>query len=619
MSAHCTQNLQGGIAKRLAVIGAPGHLIQPFAELVTKWVSCSGREWTIERLKSLKVDLIREHAGVPAQSSWIRKNQHGRYYGTIGSIFRWASGSERAFQKAVQVLMVYSMFTLEKVSKKQAEKFVSAVCNSEESTLTRAFLRNFGRSVRTCFPLLSIDRRNDNSLLLFRGSPSKRLPGFSWSSSTPQNVGAIAQANYFYLQEHKALGRRFSGLYQPVLAGLKHHLDMIFDHDSDVVTPDRCYGGNIAFIQEPGAKLRSVASPYLVHQMALKPLGDSIYRFVSTLPWDCTHNQSKPFDVVRDHLTKGSEITSIDLSNATDHFPLSVQLCALKSIFSKQPDIDLFEVLSRSTWRSPLGNITWKKGQPLGLYPSFGTFTLTHGLLLWHLNGNQFNNDFYVVGDDVIILNPTLAGRYKEVLQQMGCPWSPSKSVVSNKLCEFAGKIITPTKVIPQLKWREMSNDNFLDLCRMLGPRSRQLLSSRQKRVFDCVKHCLLPLGLNFSYPGSDYLAMLDKTREVFPVLDVDLESLTGLSSVVNTNVFTSEFKNPSQLVEWQVVLDKLETFDEKVREVFLELLGWVPQPISGFSRLPQALGNSELPLSGSTFGRCTTLERLEKLLAKSR
>jgi len=514
-------------------------------------------------------------------------------------------------------MMVYSMFTLEKVSKKQVEKFVSAVCNSKESTLTRRFLRTFGKSLRISFPLHSIDRSKDNSLLLFRGSPSKRLPGFSWSPSTAQDIGAVAQANYFYLQEHKALARRFSGLYQPVLSGLKHHLDMIFDHDHDVVTPDKCYGGNVAFIQEPGAKLRSVASPYLVHQLALKPLGDAIYHLVSTLPWDCTYDQSKPFDVVREHLSKALEISSIDLSSATDHFPLSVQLTTLKSIFGKQPDIDLFEVLSRSTWRNrEIGNVRWNKGQPLGLYPSFGTFTLTHGLLLWHLNDCRHDNEFFVVGDDVIILKPALADKYMDLLEQMGCPWSPSKSVTSNKLCEFAGKVITKAEVIPQLKWREMSNDNFLDLCRMLGPRSRTLLSSRQKWVFDRVKHCLAPLGLNFSFPGSDYLQMLAITRETFPLSDIDLESLTGLSSVVNKNVFTSEFKDPGKLVELQVVLEKLETFDEKVRAVFLELWGHVPlDSISGYSKVPQAMGNSSLPLSGTTFGRLSTLDRLEELL----
>jgi hypothetical protein len=357
--------------------------------------------------------------------------------------------------------MVYSMFTFEKVTEKQIAKFVSAVSESSASRLTPKFLFDYGKSIRNSFPLVSIDRGEDISLLLFRGSPSKRLPGFSWQPSTEQSIGSVAQANYFYLEEHKALGRAFSGLYQPVLAGLNEHLWRIFEHPTDLFSPDRVYGGHIAFIQEPGGKLRSVASPYLVHQLALRHFGRSLYRVARTLPWDCTHDQSKPFRVVTDHLSRKLTVSSVDLSSATDHFPLSVQLVAMKALFGKQPDIDLFEVLSKSTWRSPLGNIRWVKGQPLGLYPSFGAFTVTHGLLLWYLNGCQHNDDFYVVGDDVLILNPDLSGKYLQTLDEMGCPWSASKSITSCELAEFAGKVITKGGVIPQLKWREMSNDNF--------------------------------------------------------------------------------------------------------------------------------------------------------------
>lgn len=609
--------LQGGIARRLMVIGIPRHLIEPFARLVTKWVSCSGKEWTIERLKSLKVALIHHKAGQLVLPPWFALNKDGKLSGPFGSLFQWGLKSDRNFKRSIQALMVYTMFTLEKVSIRQTFKFVEAVTNSEKCKLSPSWLRSFGRSITKNFPLYSIDRSEDNSLLLFRGSGAKRLPGFSWQPSTPQNVGAVGQANYFYIQEHKALGRRFSGLYNPVLAGLNEHKSLIFEHPTDVVTPERVYGGNIAFIQEPGAKLRAVASPYLVHQLALLPLGRALYRLVSTLPWDCTHNQSKPFDVVRDHLSKGQTIHSVDLSNATDHFPLSVQVCCLKSIFSKQPDIDLFEVLSQSTWRSPLGNLRWAKGQPLGLYPSFGSFTLTHGFVLWHLNGDRHDNKFFVVGDDVIILDDQLAERYKLCLEEMGCPFSPSKSMTSNRLCEFAGKIITPTDIVSQYKWREVSNDNFLDLCRNLGPLSRRLLSPRQKRVFDIVKHCLPPVGLNYSYSGSSYSEMLRITEETFPVYRNVIESLTGLSSVINTNVFTSEFKNPASLVDWQVALEKLETFDEKVREVLSSILTWVPQPISGYSGVPDAVGNSQLPKSGTTFGKVSQLERLERILCQ--
>jgi hypothetical protein len=606
--------LQGSIAAHLRIIGVPHHIINPFSELVVKWTSCSGKEWTVSRLKGLKTDLIRRRAGLSTQTPWIAKSRGGEFKGAIGSLFRWAMQSQTTFNKAVQAFMVYSIFTHTRVSKSQIEKFVDAV-TSVETDMPDSFYKQFGACIRKNFPLCQIDRSDDNSLLLFRGSGKKRKPGFSWEPSSPQDHGVVAQANYFYIQEHKALGRAYAGLYNPVLAGLDVHREMIFDHPTDVVIPERVYGGNIAFIQEPGLKLRSVASPYLVHQLALRPLGGALYRLLKSLPWDCTFDQSKPFDVIKVHLSQGKPAFSFDLSNATDYFPLSIQLCALRSLMGKQPDIDLFEVLSRSTWRSPLGNIRWSKGQPLGLYPSFATFGLTHGLLLYYLNGSTFNEDFFVVGDDVVILSPLLAERYQRMLEQMGCPWSSHKSISSSNLAEFAGKLILPSGVVPQMKWRELSDDNFLDICRLLGPKSRSLLTPRQRKVFDLVKNLLAPLGLNFSSPGSNFQLMLERTMETFPEKDHVISSLMGLTSVVNRNVYTSEFKNPAQLVNWQVVLGKLEAFDEKVKLVLSKILGWDANPIGGFSGVPSAVGVSQLPTASAPISRVSSLERYEALL----
>jgi hypothetical protein len=146
-----------------------------------------------------------------------------------------------------------------------------------------------------------------------------------------------------------------------------------------------------------------------------------------------------------------------------------------------------------------IGQVSWKRGQPLGLYPSFAAFALTHGLTLLGLN-NGFHNSFFILGDDVVILDETLATRYLQLLKMLGCPVSQSKTIVSKQLVEFAGKVITEKSVIPQYKWRAVSDNSFLDICRNLGPRSKRLLRNRQRSVVEHLAplpECLGGFGWN--------------------------------------------------------------------------------------------------------------------------
>jgi len=167
-------------------------------------------------------------------------------------------------------------------------------------------------------------------------------------------------------------------------------------------------------------------------------------------------------------------------------------------LFFRHDAVDLFYDLAKANWSTTLtetGIINWVSGQPLGLYPSFATFALTHGLVLYALNGFTHDNQFYVLGDDVVILNDQLYGAYIRFLENMKLPFAKSKTLVSELLTEFGGKLILKDRIIPQLKWRHVSDDSFLDLATHFGERFRYLMLPRQKAVFDLVKVLPVELG----------------------------------------------------------------------------------------------------------------------------
>ena len=116
------------------------------------------------------------------------------------------------------------------------------------------------------------------------------------------------------------------------------------------------------------------------------------------------------------------------------------------------------------------------------------------------MKGGYYDHSFFILGDDVVILDDELAHRYLSVMKDLECPISESKSISSSKLAEFGGKIITSNEVIPQYKWRNVSDDSFIDICRNLGRQSMKLLRTRQRRVIERIAplpECLGGFGWN--------------------------------------------------------------------------------------------------------------------------
>jgi len=615
MSNH--SQLERGARHRLVAIGIPHQTINPFVDLVFKWVANNGPEWTVSRLKLLKVDFIRRKAGLPSQLSWVRMNRLGRVSGVLGSIMKWSldcklpSQSRKRFNRILQALNIATLFTSNTVLDTQLKKFLDGVNCSDPIGLSNDFIASFCDCVKRVIPFQDVQRGN-NSLLEFVGSKEKWAPQIHSHRRVRQSDDILSEMNYSVGQENYLFAWKHWELYAPVVRGIQGPLVK-----TDVHPDNHLYGGEVHFLQEPGLKLRAIASPYRIHQLALKPLQLAISRVVECLQWDCTYDQSRAIPWIQSALSAGKVVHSVDLTGATDYFPLGLQLEVLKSIFGEIPDIKLFEEISQLRFKSEIGDIQWKRGQPLGLRPSFASFTLTHGLLLFFLSKKKgYSHDFFVVGDDVVILNDQLYKDYIDVLVTMKCPWSPQKSLSSNVLAEFAGKVITSDAVLPSYKWRKMSNDNFLDICRNLGPRSGVLLTKAQRKVFDSVKHLLEPIGLNMSYKGSNLLSAMKLTDKFLRKCEKHvMRSLTDLTRVIHKNSYESH--TPYALDE-SIVNDMRQTFDEKVYSVFSQTIFARCEALwKCVAEIPEALGLSpRLPLEQLSPSRMTTLQRYQRRLA---
>jgi hypothetical protein len=448
--------------------------------------------------------------------------------------------------------------------------------------------------------------------------------------SVKQDQNLEHELEVFFYPMGRALYRKYQSSFCFVLDQLDGAKIMLGSECQHKGVPDfdrsKVIAGNIGFIQEPGGKLRSVANPFRIFQRTLEPLGDSLFNLLKELPWDCTFDQSKAIPAVQKALLDGKTLHCIDLSAATDYFPLELQLAVLRVLYGNQQLIDLFEDLSRASWRTNQHyqpTISWRRGQPLGLYPSFASFGLTHGLLLLTLCKGNYHGQFFVVGDDVIIFEDKLAKAYQQTLKLLGCPFSPEKTISSSSLAEFAGKIITSEKVIPQLKWRKVSNNNFVDLMKLLGQRARPILTKRQRLVYDKIKGWMEPYGCNHSTGASLPLSMVVETTliqvERYFGQKTGRDSLVDLSSRLHKEHY-GDNKLWKYLSHSGSICSIISTFDEKVARSFRKTpFGkWVSKDVMSAKLIADMVEGKDyscLPLVRKSPSRITTLDWYERKL----
>lgn len=605
-------NTSEDLATYQAALKLPKYLLCEYETLIDSWVQHNGVNWTVNRCKSIYTDFVRHRAGLPPVGSWYRKNKLGLPSGILSRIFQLATQSKRKSFACGTLLRLYTRYISKIPTDQQINKFILGVTAEDISIPTYIETGVVSASNDVIGKVLVIP--NQPSYISYNPSPGKRVP-LSNGKTAPEETHWFAQwETISNTKTGKYLQNKYPDIFQQVFSGF---LRMSTGPISFTPTGIDAVG-KIGLIQEPGFKLRAVANPNRVYQVALKPLGDSIYGLLKDLPWDCTHNQVKAIPAIQKHLQAKERCHCIDLSGATDYFPLSLQLKVLRSIFVNSEDyISLFSDLSKANWIFQDTTISWTKGQPLGLYPSFGSFALCHGLLLYSLNGNSFDNDFFVLGDDVIIMNDSLAIKYLTALKEMGCPISESKSLTSRLMAEFGGKLIFSDKVEPQLKWRQLSDDNFVDIVKLLGKGSLRLLRPKQRKVVKAIwdiPDIVGGIGFNphgipfkdryekyltlFGDDSSTYLMSYDRKFNEFFMSSVDLTSNRNLSQIWDSSKLPDLDQRSAALVS-----KYLPTFNK-----------WYG--ILGTNLYTVSPNKGVLPIEGVTGKRHTLLEKLQRKLS---
>lgn len=470
--------------------GLKPRLVKRIIKHVERDINNCGPEWTCKRWKAIKSSLLSYYAHdfdkTKLCCSYVGSTRGGNWVGLYGDL-QHLCHTHTGFVKLMNTLNLTSAFVADDPTQAQINKFRDAVLKDGPPTPPE-YLEKLLKAAKD-LPEVSFGMGCDviTSPALKETHDSRMLEEWMTWSRTPQGLETIT-----------------SDWFQPFIQGPENLLNLLGHRG--------CYQrenipiGYIRVTQEPGFKLRCYAAPMIWTQICLEPLKKFLMETLKRCPWDMTHNQRFADETIRQRLAHQGYVHCFDLSNATDRIPVDSQIAVLKAIVPKmsQHYIHLFEMVISSEWEFvPTGErLRWHRGQPLGSGPSFGCFALWHGLLLYALNGYSHEDKFFIVGDDVVILDDTLALLYENAINDLKLDYSPQKTMHSNTVAEFTGRLITRYGVYKNPKWRKFTKENFVDNLFNNGPKFLDFVPKQARGAMTIVMSLPEPWGVGFNPSG---------------------------------------------------------------------------------------------------------------------
>lgn len=493
------------LRRRFMALGLDQSLAGQITALISRWVERSGPEWTVQRLKRFKTNFVRSVGDMDCDWTGIATKVVGPSRkvvpkGPLGVLWKNDILNSRKITKALNALMVYSTFKAEHVTPTQWKKFRESAERPPTDPSALAEVQEWIR-VPKSMRVREVTPTSFEEFVVSRSYSAEKIVR-EVESFIDSDVGQ-------YVWETYPVYRKM------FLTSLGRHIDARIRFDDYLgvhppLTLDRCAEpvGVLGTTQEPGYKLRVYASPNIVHQCAMLRMKKQLFDLLREIRWDCTYDQTSGIVWAKEQLNQGKKVYSVDLSDATNNFPVALQRGVLSQLGCSEEDINLFMDLSVSAWKPTHDNgeslVRWSVGQPLGLGPSFPAFAITHGILVYSIGRklDQHADNFRVLGDDIVISNEAVAWEYISTLEKLGIPISKDKTLTSTSVAEFAGMVVTKDEVLVTPKWRVPSDESFIDLLGLIGPGWLPFLPERQRRVAEIVMSLPEPIGKGWNPKG---------------------------------------------------------------------------------------------------------------------
>jgi hypothetical protein len=245
--------------------------------------------------------------------------------------------------------------------------------------------------------------------------------------------------------------------------------DLLELEEEDLKTPKATLThSRLSVKQEFGGKDRIFAMCDYWTQISLHPLHDRLASILRGIRKDATFGQDLAAAKIKEWtLNTSVELFSLDLTSATDRFPLIV----LSTMIGVLTDDDEFgeswsNLIADRSFTFQKCKVKWAVGQPLGAYSSWPSFALAHHLvvMLSAKRAGIVKPKYRILGDDIVIAEKPLATHYMSIMKELGVKFSLIKSISGKSRAEFAKRLfLKGNEVTPlPIKLLNESMSNYL-------------------------------------------------------------------------------------------------------------------------------------------------------------
>jgi len=393
--------------------------IKQFLKLIDKYQATKGLLWTIKRLKLIRLISTKYIAGEPI-----------KVYPEIIGI------ASDGFPKAISFLQKYADGT-----KFQKQLFLTLMTLSrtivfkgtpDYSSITSPF-KGTSKTIDQSFVNTFV---NDFDLHAERGQFSNK------SFLLTIKAGPLGHSLLTSLKHYML----YSGLHLQhiiVVGGpqlMNHIRDLKLYYKNKITLNEdksKLTNRKLSIVYDPEAKARIIGIVDYLTQVILQPFSQQVFNKLKTLEQDRTFTQDPFIQKV-----PGNKFHSLDLSSATDRFPIEVQKQLLTEMVDKQFAYSWSRLMIAEPFLAPNGErLRYEVGQPMGARSSWAVFTLSHHMVVQYAAfqvGVYPFKDYILLGDDIVIANDKVAGKYREIMEQLGVDISSFKTHTSENTYEFA-------------------------------------------------------------------------------------------------------------------------------------------------------------------------------------
>lgn len=305
--------------------------------------------------------------------------------------------------------------------------------------------------------------------------------------------------------------------------------------------------GRISLLNKDGsAKIRAIASASYDLQVCLSPMKQALQVFIETNPCSSVFDQDEGREFAVKALARGDVVFGYDQSSFTDRFPYQLQRQVAVELERRglgitKADIALLDYAVQGTWTcnqiEETASFTYAVGQPMGLNPSFFLATLGHIAVCFQGARNLgdvsiLKDSVRIVGDDIVITNKDLAAQYHMLMaDRLGVTINLDKSMNSDRVTTFCGKLITADGVVPSTKVKqELDKMAVKDKLSFYGIKAMPYFESDLRRT---ANYAILPqpFGGGLKPPSISYskwIQSIDREKAQRIVLRDELETFIG-------------------------------------------------------------------------------------------